>query len=257
MSTSTHWNAVSQHYNIGEPPLIPNQEVIDYFYQRVPRTANILMLGVTPLIANAYDNVTAVDRELAMIESLWAGDSATRQAVNDNWLSVSLPNNQYSGVLGDGSINMLTNEQDVMALFERALNWLKPGGYFVCRFFTRPNMPVTLEQLQTQAIKPTMNFSAFKRLLPAYIAEQTGNAWVTTKSMALLFNELFPDRTILPWDEFNLASIDKYARGDGVTWFPNRQEVFDLVPKSAKHVQFVDVGTYDLAEHCPILEFAR
>jgi hypothetical protein len=75
--------------------------------------------------------------------------------------------------------------------------------------------------------------------------------------MAVLFNELFPNRAILPWDEFNLASIDKYARGDGVTWFPNRQEVLDLVPQQAVNKQFVNVGTYDLADNCPILEFAK
>jgi hypothetical protein len=258
LSNSTHWKTVSQIYHsIGQPPLQPNQEVINYFYHRVPKTARMLMLGVTPLIASSYDIVTAVDKESKMIENLWIGNTSTKKVINDNWLTVELPLNHYDGILGDCSANVLPTSQDVVALFEHALNWLTPGGYFACRFFTRPLIPVTLEQLQAQATHPTMNFSAYKRLLPAYIAAQTGNGWVTTKSMAELFNELFPNRSNLPWDEKQLASIDRYAVNDGTTWFPTRQEVFDLIPVTARHVQFVDVGTYDLAENCPILEFTK
>lgn len=255
MSNSNHWKNVSQHYYCAQPPLVPNQQIIEYFYHRVPKSTNVLMLGVTPLIANSFDYVTAVDKESKMIETMWPGNTDNKKVINDNWLTVDLPVNYYDGILGDCSANVLSNEQQVTALFDRVLNWLTPQGYFVCRFFTRPNNPVTIEKLLSEAQTPTMNFPAFKRLLPSYIAQQQEDAWVSTRSTAELFNKLFPDRTSLPWPEDEIKTIDKYITSDGITWFPTRQEVFDLIPKTARNVRFVDVGDYDFAEYCPILEF--
>jgi len=75
--------------------------------------------------------------------------------------------------------------------------------------------------------------------------------------MAQLFDELFPNRSALPWIEQQLASIDRYRISGGVTWFPTRSEVLDLIPVRAGDKQFVDAGTYDLAGYCPILEFHK
>jgi len=257
LSKWNHWKNVSQHYHRAQPPLVPNQQIIEYFYHRVPESANALMLGVTPLIATSFNNITAIDKEPKMIETMWPGNTDTKKVINDDWLTVNLPNNCYDGILGDCSVNVLVNEQQVTDLFNRVFDWLTPQGYFVCRFFTRPDNPVTIEQLLSEAQTPTMNFPAFKRLLPSYIAQQQKDAWVNTRATAELFNELFPNRDNLPWDKEDLKTIDKYLSSGSTTWFPTRQEVFDLIPKTARNVRFVDVGDYDFAEYCPILEFTK
>lgn len=249
---NTHWAARSLHWKLLGPPLQPNQEVIDCFHSLIPATSNILLLGVTPQIADAYTNVISVDREPAMIANVWPGDSKTKHAINDNWLKIHLPPNTFDGVIGDGSINMLSLI-DIPVMLGRISTLLKPGGVFACRMFTRPDLDITLDQLLAEAITPTVNFSAYKRLLPMYIAAQHGSL-VPVRQISILFNQMFPDRSVLPWTAEQLDTIDDYSKSDTTTWFPTRDEILALSPKNSK---FVDVGTYDIAYTCPILTFTK
>lgn len=254
--SKTHWAERSQHWGKIGPPLIPNQEVIDAFTQLVPPTSRILMLGVTPQIANAYDNVTAVDFSPSMIERVWPGNTETKQAIEANWLTADIANNQFDGVLGDGSINMVGYPNEIRFLFKRTYMWLKPGGRFAMRFFTRPDIAVTRDQLYGEAEHPTVSFSAFRRLLPMYIAANEGSC-VPTKRMLEVFDELFPDRSQLKWDPEHIKSIDAYKDTDTTSWFPTRKEIQDFVYEEADNVRFVDCGTYDISDTCPILTFTR
>lgn len=250
--TTTHWAARSLHWKTMEPPLQPNQEVIDCFHSLIPCSKRIMLMGVTPQIANAYANVTAVDREPAMIANVWPGDTETKQAINDNWLAVDLPTESFDGIICDGSINML-DISDVSFMFNRAMLMLKPGGVFACRMFTRPNTPIELDQLYQESVNPTVNFSAYRRLLPMYLAEVHGPV-VPVSQISTLFNQLFPDRSYVSWTAEQLSKIDDYRNSDTTTWFPTRDELLKLSPKGSR---FVDVGTYDLADTCPILTFTK
>ena len=252
MTTSTHWAARSLQWKQLGPPLQPNQEVIDCFHSLVPASSNILMMGVTPQIAQAYDNVISVDREPAMIENVWPGNSESKQAINDNWLTVHLPPNTFDGVIGDGSINMLSIV-DIPRMLRRALTLLKPGGVFACRMFTRPDTPIELDQLYQEAITPSVNFSAYKRLIPMYLAELHGPV-VPVNQISILFDQMFPDRSQLPWTAEQLTTIDDYSKSDTTTWFPTRDEILKLSPSNAR---FIDAGTYDIADTCPILTFTK
>jgi SAM-dependent methyltransferase len=211
-----------------------------------------MLMGVTPQIANAYANVTAVDREPAMIANVWPGNSDSKQAINDNWLAVDLPTESFDGVIGDGSINMLDID-DVSFMFERARTLLKSGGVFACRMFTRPNTPIELDRLYQEAVSPTINFSAYRRLLPMYLAHLHGPV-VPVSQISTLFNQLYPDRSYVSWTAEQLSKIDDYRNSDTTTWFPTRDELLKLSPKDSR---FVDVGTYDLADTCPILTFTK
>jgi SAM-dependent methyltransferase len=209
-------------------------------------------MGVTPQIADAYTYVTAVDREPAMIENVWPGNSETKRAINDNWLTVELPEGYYDGIIGDGSINML-EIKDVEFMLNKAMQLLKPGGVFACRMFTRPDDPITMERLHAEARNPTVNFSAYRRLIPMYIAAQNGPV-VPVKLIANLFDQMFPDRTILKWTAEQMSTMDAYRNSDATTWFPTRQEILDLAPAGSR---YVESGTYDIADTCPILTFTR
>jgi SAM-dependent methyltransferase len=250
--TTTHWAERSRTWGRNGPPLQPNQEIVDCFASLIPTTANIILMGVTPQIAEAYTHVTAVDREPAMIENVWPGNTETKRAINDNWLTVELPENSYDGIIGDGSINML-EIKDVEFMLTKAQKLLKPGGVFACRMFTRPDEPITMERLLAEAKHPTVNFSAYRRLIPMYIAAQNGPI-VPVKLIVNLFDQMFPDRTILKWTAEQMSTMEPYRASEATTWFPTRQEILDLAPAGSR---YIESGTYDIADTCPILTFTK
>ena len=251
MSITTHWAARSLTYGQSGPPLNPNQEIIDGFTSLVPTKGQVLLLGVTRKIAEAYEQVTAVDYSEAMIQRVWPGNTDTKQAHYNNWLTVDLPNDSYDGILGDGSVNMLAYPVEVKQLFERTLSWLRPGGVFACRVFTRPDTAITEERILAEAANPTMSFSAWRRLFNMLLAEQHGGIFPVTE-IPKLFDKLFPEHSALPWD--NVDAIDTYRNSTSTSWFPTRQEVLELAPVGSR---FIDVGTYDIAHTCPILTFIK
>jgi SAM-dependent methyltransferase len=254
--SKTHWAERSQHWGKIGPPLQPNQEVTDAFTSLVSSDKHILMLGVTPQIANAYTNVTSIDSSPEMIERVWPGNTDTKQAYEDNWLTVDIADEQFDAVLGDGSINMVEYPHDIRFMFDRAYRWLKPEGRFAMRFFTRPEQPISREQLIEEGLNPTVNFSAYRRLLPMYIAANEGPCIRSSKILDL-FDELFPDRSILKWDPEHIISIDAYKDTVSTGWYPTRTEILEFVHTDAVDVRFIDAGTYDISYTCPILTFTK
>lgn len=255
--SKTHWAARSQHWGKIGPPLVPNQEVVDAFTALIPTDKKILMLGVTPQIANTYTHVTAVDFSPPMIEHVWPGNTKTKHVYEDNWLTVGIEDDQFDGLLGDGSINMVGYPHEIKFMFERSYRWLKPDGTFAMRFFTRPTTAVTREQLIEEAMNPTMSFSAYRRLLPMYVAANEGQSCIRSSRMLEVFDEMFPDRSVLKWDPDHITSIDSYKGSITTSWFPTREEILDFVHPEAKNVHFVEAGTYDIAHTCPILTFNK
>ena len=251
MPIQTHWAARSLTYGQSGLPLNPNQEIIDGFTSLVPTNGHILLLGVTTKIAQAYEHITAVDSSEDMILRVWPGNTATKQAHYDNWLTVDLPLHTFDGIVGDGSVNMLSYPADVIQFFDRCLTWLKPGRVFAARVWTRPDQPVTRERILQEAANPTMNFMAFRRLFNMLIADRDGPVFPVTR-IAELFDDMFPDPSVLPWPD--TSSIDPYRTSESTSWFPTRQEILDIAPAGSR---FLDVGTYDIADTCPILTFVK
>jgi SAM-dependent methyltransferase len=245
--TKSQWEERSKNWNSG-PPLVPNYEVIDYLKSQIDSDANILVLGVTREFYQAFNYVTAVDREPAMIERVWLGNTSNKHAILANWLTVDLPSNYFDAVLGDGSINMLVDTKEIQAVVDRCREWLRPNGKFICRMFTRPDLPITRERLLQEAANPTMGWTAFRRLVPMVLAHEQG-AFVPWAQVYDFFNEMFPDSSRLPFTLEEISRMDAYKDTTTSTWFPTRKEILDLLPDA----EFVDVGTYDIADTCPMM----
>ena len=243
----TQWDDRSKNWTSG-PPLTPNEEVIDYLKSQIAFDANILVLGVTKQFYQAFDNITAVDRESVMIDRVWLGDTDTKHAILNDWLTVDLPDNNFDAILGDGSLNMLVNPKDIQKVVDHCREWLTPEGKFICRMFIRPDQPITREYLLKEAANPTVNWTAFRRLVPMVLAAEQG-AFVSWAKVYTFFNELFPDRSRLPYTAEQLPRMDAYQDVTTSTWFPTRREILDLIPDA----EFVDVGTYDIAELFPLI----
>jgi len=245
--TKSQWEERSKNW-ANKPPMVPNYEVIDYLKSQIDNDSDVLVLGVTQQFYQAFDNVTAVDREPAMIERVWLGDTDTKHAILDNWLTVDLPDNNFDAILGDGSLNMLVNSKEIQTVVDRCREWLAPNGKFICRMFIRPDQPITREYLLEQAANPTISWTAFRRFVPMLLAHEQG-AFVPWAQVYTFFNELFPDRTLLPFTLKEIARMDAYKDATTSTWFPTRKEILDLLPDA----EFVDVGTYDIAELFPLI----
>ena len=254
--TTSHWAQRSQHWNRSVPPLRYDAVALQTLKELIgDKTNKIVLLGVTTELAEAFPNILAVDSEPNMIANVWIGNTDTKEARLDSWLTIDLEDNSMSATIGDGSINQVAFPHDQKTLLTRILSWLEPGGVFACRMYTRPDTAVTREHLIEQGIRPTVNWSAYRRMLAMYLAELEGQT-IHTRNITGLFNELFPDRSILPWTKEQLEMVDTYATSKLQSCLPTRKELEQIFPDGIT-ATFVDTGDYDLAEYCPILTFTK
>jgi hypothetical protein len=214
------------------------------------------LLGVTRELTQAFENLVAVEREPGMISNVWLGDTDSKRVIHNDWLKVQFPHERFGGAVGDGSINQVAFPHDQLELLDRILDWLEPGGTFACRMYTRPDTPITLDDLRGEGLNPTINWSAYRRMLSMYLAEIEGQT-IHTRNITAVFDELFPDRSILPWTPQELEMIDTYATSKLQSCLPTRKELEQIIPSRARDVQFIDVGNYDLAHCCPVLTFKK
>ena len=253
---NSHWALRSQHWNRSVPPLRYDSVALQTLKELIgDRTNKIVVLGVTRELVELFPNILAIDNEPTMLTNVWIGDTATKSAMLANWLEVNLESNTYSATIGDGSINQVAFPQDQKSLLTKIYDWLEPGGIFACRMYTRPEKPITREYLIEQGKHPTINWSAYRRLLCMHLAELEGQT-ILTRNLTGLFNELFPDRTGLPWTPEELEMVDTYAASKLKSCLPTRHELTQIFPDGVE-VTFVDTGNYDLAEYCPIMTFTK
>jgi hypothetical protein len=257
-----HWNRYHARWSKILPPLRPNHEVVANVQSLVgfPQ-ATVLLLGVTPELAGAFDNVHAIDKSAEMIANVWPGDTPTRKATQGNWLSPMGHQANVDAVIGDGSLNAIWYPDEVRSVIHNAMAALVPGGIFICRMFERPGQPYSQRHLQRVTAEPAqMNFHAFKWQLAMHLAHEQGTN-VAVASILEKFNEMWPDRQALSdvtgWDRDTIDSIDVYRGSDIVYSFPDRAEITAVVPDGATGVSFTNSGTYELADRCPLLSFRK
>lgn len=258
----SHWEKHADQWSHIQPPLRPSQDVVRRLQDLVGRSSDsVLLLGVTPELADAFDHVLAIDKSAAMIANVWPGDALRKHALRGDWLDIPDADAQFSGVVGDGSPNALSDLGEIRRLFTRIGNLLMPGGRFACRLYERPKTPFSLDDLLESTAGPgILNFHAFKWQLAMHIAELTQGV-VPVALILRRFEELLPDRSVLGartgWPRALIDTIDAY-RGSTVAYtFPSRGEIVDALPPGIADVQFQDCGDYDLAPFCPILTFRK
>jgi SAM-dependent methyltransferase len=225
------------------------------------RDRRVLLFGVTPELAKAFDRLVGVDKSRGMIENLWPGDTATRKSVEADWLTLDGSLGQFSAAIGDGSCNCVAYPKEVEKVLEQVRDHLEPGGRFVCRVYLRPDaMPSRAEMQGDPRGKARINFHAFKFLLAMRIAEDS-EATVPVVSILAAFEEMFPDRDALAertdWPRADIDTIDSYRNSSVAYSFFNRAEFLGAMPQGLVNPQFHSSGAYDLAETCPILVCER
>jgi SAM-dependent methyltransferase len=259
---SNHWEKNPRHWSRIEPPLRPDETVTRTIQQKAGGAgANVLLLGVTSELANAFESVQAFDKSAAMIAKVWPGDSASKRAQQRNWLELPPPEQPFDAAVGDGSFSNLDYPHEVREVLQRVVHSLRPGGRFVFRMFERPDVPETRESLIATASGPArMNFHAFKWQLFMHLAGIT-QATVPVEQLLDFFNELFPDRAALAartgWSRELIDLVDVYRDSEVRFTFMTRAEFMAVLPAGITDLRFDLCSDYDLAECCPLASFAR
>ena len=257
-----HWQKYPAHWNTVGPPLRSSPPVAALIRALTGNPAGpVLLLGVTPELAEAFPHIHAVDKSREMIERLWPGDSAGKTAAVGDWLEIEEPPESFAAVVGDGSLNNISWPGIVTRLLERVYAWLAPGGYFACRLFERPAAPLGWDALAAAGARAArLNFHAFKWQLAMRIAGDEGATLPVTAILAH-FERLCPDRGKLAahtgWPRRAIDTIDVYRGSPVVYCFPSRAEFRACLPPAATDIKFSPCGDYDLAECCPVLSFAK
>jgi hypothetical protein len=249
----------SNNWDKLKAPARPTESVVNDFKSLVPE-GPIYLLGVTPEIANAYDNVLAVDRDTKMIENVWPGDTETKMAVNASW-ETFLPGKKFNGIIGDVALTLLADKRHISAFNQKALNMLNIGGTMAQRIFHKPSTPITRDMLIDMLSKPaTINFNAFKWMMFMCYAEET-HSKIKLRNILKLFNQICPVREFAAkdtgWSIDDINTIDLYKDSDWEVIVMSKKEWLETVPKGATNTKFTYQTDYDLAELCPILSFSK
>ena len=259
------WGGMTGGWNRLGPPLRPTDEVVDDMFSMIHLDGPILLLGVTPEFHGQWDDLTAVDRDQAMIDAVWPGDGHGQRALCMDWMQMSWPQDLYAGIVCDGGLGLLGDMNDMRELQARCLQWLKPYGTVVHRVFCRTPMGHMTNWEQIQAVlrgDKVMNFHAFKMLCNFVFAEQQGSSAVRFSDVPDWFDHVFPDRDLLSaatgWSRDAIDTIDLYRKSQISTMFCTRDEWLSTVPRGAHDMHFVapDLG-YDLWQQCPLLSWSK
>jgi SAM-dependent methyltransferase len=221
----------------------------------------VLLLSVSPLLSSIGFDITAVDRNAAVVRHRWPGNTPIRRAVVADWLQLPFSDGAFATCVGDGSMNAL-KYGELQLLYRNLARVLLPGGRFVCRVYLAPDIGETITEVATALWQGKVrSFVYFKFRLGMAIAAERAQPNVGVKSIFDAFAANFPDRdrlaTATGWDRSEIDKIDLYKSSSEVYNFPTRQQVLSLVPGDFSNARFVPVGTYELAERCPLLVMER
>ena len=242
-----------------KPPLRPNAEVVSAVRGAIAgHEERVLLLGVTPELAEIGSTTVAVDMSESMLAVVWPGDTGTRRAICGNWLNMPLHLREFTAVIGDGSFAFM-HLAGYVPLFEQLGNLLLPGAAFAMRCYETPEPCETVAQLRDEMMTGCnrVGFHAFKWRLAMAIVAQSGNASISVVLIHQVFEREFRDRDALSaasgWSAAQIAEIDWYEGQDSIFSFPTRREILAALPANFSNPCFIASGHYELAERCPIL----
>jgi hypothetical protein len=255
----SHWADRSKHWFTIKAPLRPTAETVCKQQQLIGNNGHVLLLGGTPEYHSVFYNITAVDRESAILSNIWPGDTETKKSILADWLDVHFTSNSFHGIVGDGSLNMMQFPSDAQKLLHRCIDWLEPQGTLAVRLFSRPAAVITEADVITAATY--LSWDAFRAYLNMYIACTFGTN-VISSSRLEVFDNLFPDRPALVsstgWNLNDISkTMDSYKNGRMTTSYPTQDEILSIIDTARVDVELVHVGNYELCEYFPILHLKK
>lgn len=256
---TSHWEKLQRHWSLLGPPLKPPPEAVDAYRDILrPRDAEVVLLGVTPELADLGRTVVALDESEQMIAMVWPGDTASRRAIRGSWFDMPFEDATVGLVAGDGCVSVLDTPATRARFFAEVARVLRPGGRAALRAFASPEAPEPLDAVRVRALGGGVSsFHELKwRVAMARAAGHCGRT-IAVRSIREAFEATFPDREELcdatGWDLATVGTIDAYAESPAIYSFPTAQAFAAEARRFFDDVRVLSSGNYPFAEQCPML----
>jgi len=135
---------------------------------------------------------------------------------------------------------------------------LRPGGRAVFRVYAAPRRCESIAHVRDDLMASAIgNFNAFKWRLAMALVVRDKNPNICVRTIYDSFVTDFPGREVIAratgWDSADIDTIDLYRDSTEVYSFPTTEQFESIVPAGFADVRFVESGSYELAERCPLL----
>jgi hypothetical protein len=253
------WENYHRRWRELGPPLRPHRDVVASIRaQLAGHDARVLLLGVTPELADLGQFTCAVDHSAGAAAHVWPGDTATRTVVRAEWQRIPCGAGSFSAAIGDGSLNCLAWPGGYVRLFDELARLVRPGGRSVLRVYVRPTPGEALDQVRAAVIAGDVgSVHALKWRIAMAICGEQAQANLEVWRISDAFTRLFPCRRELTrvtgWSEGRLAQMDVYAGVPDVYSFPSAGEITALFADGRVRATWCSSGSYELAERCPLV----
>lgn len=257
--SDSHWAKFHSLWAQYTPPLRPNHEVTNAVRSAIAgHDESVLLLGVTPELADAGRHVTGLDNNEMMIAAVWPGDSARRRAVKGDWLAMPFPADTFSAAIGDGSLSAFAWPDGHRRIFAELARVLQPGGRLAIRLFKQPDRGEPLASVVASTWAGEIrNFHAFKWRLAMALVAASNTPNLPVQTILATFEREFPDRRKLAaatgWPMAQIDTIDVYRGSGEVYSFMTLEQIRQTMPPAFTNLRLQDTGSYELAERCPLL----
>ncbi len=271
----THWNRHAAAWRNICAPLRPTNEDVSHLRDRVARWAALrieqplplrgLLLGVTPEIAvvdwTPELHLLAIDQSQGMIDGVWPGDTAQRQATRGDWFNMHVAAGSFDLAIGDGALNALEFPDGYRRLATSLARAIRLDGLLALRTFCRPARDEPVDAVFSDAAAGAIgNFHIFKWRLVMALQGQDAARGVTLGDVWTVFHQRVSDIAAWaadrgwPFDE--VSSIESYRGSAGVYSFPSFEETALVLGDAFELVQRWH-GDYEMADRCPHLWLRR
>jgi SAM-dependent methyltransferase len=254
-----HRQGYHRVWSLLTPPLRPHPHVIAAYREAFAgRGGRMLLLGVTPELADIAPDLIAVDRNAPMIANIWPGDTDRRKVILGEWRKLDFPDGSFANCVGDLSLVSQPYPDNAQACVSEVARVLAPGGRFACRVILPPERAETEAQLRDAAlIGQVQNFHAFKLRLGMSLAARQPQPHINVEAILDAFNAMFADRDelvrITGWNRSQVDTIDYYRGSKVVHAFASREQLLSLLSPLFARIEFVPTSGYELSERCPLL----
>ena len=261
--SKSHWADLHRRWAQVTTPLRPTAEDVDGFRQAIAEHRDrVLLLGVTPELADLGTLTVGIDKNSAMAAHLWPGNTAHRQALAGDWLALPFARGAFSAAIGDGSLSAFPYPDNYRRLFGQLADVLRPGGRSVMRLYKAPDESESLAAVfaAVRAAK-IRNFHVFKWRLAMALVAAAGDPNLRVVEILAHFERAFPDwpklAALTGWPLAQIETIGVYRDSPEVYSFATFEQIRQTLPASFTNPRLIAVGSYELAERCPLLVLDR
>ena len=253
------WTSFYRRWRSSAPPLRPHADVCEQVREHLgSHAARVLLLGVTPELADIGIQTFAIDTSESAMTVIWPGGTAARHAMLGDWRQLPCADRSLSAAIGDGSLNCVEYPWGYSRIFAELARVVRFGGRIVIRAYLTPCACESIADVRDAALAGRVgNIHALKLRLAMAICAQHGAPNVAVQEILRVFNREFPDRSVLRratgWTEEMVEQPDAYKDLPEIYSFPTWMELLACVPRELTRPRLVSSGTYELTERCPLL----